>query len=74
MFRKKMLTLQSNNCYITVFQILIMVLSAENILLIGAIIWFVSILLSKTGYKFGVPVLLVFLLVGMLFGAAATYS
>lgn len=63
-----MLTLQSNNCYITVFQILIMVLSAENILLIGAIIWFVSILLSKTGYKFGVPVLLVFLLVGMLFG------
>lgn len=68
MFRKKMLTLQSNNCCITVFQILIMVLSAENILLIGAIIWFVSILLSKTGYKFGVPVLLVFLLVGMLFG------
>ena len=45
-----------------------MVFTAENVLLIGAIIWFVSILLSKTGYKFGVPVLLVFLLVGMLLG------
>lgn len=45
-----------------------MLLTSENVLLIGAIIWFVSILLSKTGYKFGVPVLLVFLIVGMLFG------
>lgn len=45
-----------------------MVLTAENVLLIGALIWFVSILLSKTGYRFGIPVLLVFLLVGMFFG------
>lgn len=45
-----------------------MIFTAENVLLIGAIIWFVSILLSKTGYRFGVPVLLVFLLVGMLLG------
>ncbi len=45
-----------------------MVFTAENFLLIGAIIWFVSILLSKTGYRVGVPVLLVFLLVGMLLG------
>ena len=45
-----------------------MVFTPENILLIGAVIWFVSILLSKTGYKFGVPVLLVFLLIGMLLG------
>lgn len=45
-----------------------MIITAENVLLIGAIIWFVSILLSKTGYRFGVPVLLVFLLVGMMLG------
>lgn len=45
-----------------------MMISAENILLIGSVIWFVSIVLSKTGYRFGVPVLLVFLLVGMLLG------
>lgn len=45
-----------------------MIFTAENVLLIGAVIWFVSILLSKTGYKFGVPVLLVFLLIGMLLG------
>ena len=45
-----------------------MIFSAENILLVGAVIWFVSILLSKTGYRLGVPVLLVFLLIGMLLG------
>lgn len=45
-----------------------MIFTPENVLLIGALIWFVSILLSKTGYRFGVPVLLVFLLVGMLLG------
>lgn len=45
-----------------------MIFTSENVLLIGAIIWLVSILLSKTGYRFGVPVLLVFLIVGMLFG------
>ncbi len=45
-----------------------MIFTAENVLLIGSVIWFVSIVLSKTGYRFGVPVLLVFLLVGMLLG------
>ena len=40
----------------------------ENVLLVGAIVWFASILLSKTGYRFGVPVLLVFLLLGMALG------
>ena len=45
-----------------------MIFTPENALLVGALIWFVSILLSKTGYKFGVPVLLVFLLIGMLLG------
>ena len=45
-----------------------MIITPENVLLVGAIIWFISIVLSKTGYRFGVPVLLVFLLVGMLLG------
>ena len=45
-----------------------MVFTSENVLLIGSLIWFVSIVLSKTGYRFGVPVLLVFLLVGMMLG------
>lgn len=43
--------------------------NVENILLIGSVIFFVSILLSKTGYKLGIPVLLVFLVVGMLAGS-----
>ena len=43
--------------------------NAENILLLGAILVFCSILISKTGYRFGIPSLLVFLLVGMLFGS-----
>lgn len=42
--------------------------SAENILLIGAVLIFVSIIISKTGYRFGIPTLLLFLVVGMLFG------
>ncbi|MBR5604630.1 MAG: potassium/proton antiporter [Bacteroidales bacterium] len=45
-----------------------MFFTPENMLLIGAVIWFASILLSKTGYRFGVPVLLVFLLIGMMLG------
>ena len=46
-----------------------MIFNAENILLIGSILLFVSIVVSKTGYRFGIPTLLVFLLVGMLFGS-----
>lgn len=45
------------------------VITAENILLIGSILLFVSIVVSKTGYKFGVPTLLLFLIVGMVFGS-----
>ena len=45
-----------------------MFFTAENILLIGSILLFVSIVVGKTGYRFGVPALLLFLLVGMLFG------
>ena len=46
-----------------------MVLNAGNILLVGAILLFVSIMAAKAGYKFGVPMLLLFLGVGMLFGS-----
>ena len=46
-----------------------MVFTAENILLIGAVLIFSSILISKTGYRFGIPTLLLFLIVGMLFGS-----
>ena len=46
-----------------------MIFTAENILLIGSILLFVSIVVGKTGYRFGVPALLLFLLVGMLFGS-----
>ena len=46
-----------------------MTFTAGNILLIGSILLFVSILVGKTGYRFGVPSLLLFLLVGMLFGS-----
>ena len=42
-----------------------MIFNAENILLIGSILLFVSIVVSKTGYRFGIPTLLVFLLVVM---------
>ncbi|WP_251620519.1 potassium/proton antiporter [Odoribacter lunatus] len=43
--------------------------STENILLIGSILLFVSLVVGKTGYRFGVPALLLFLVVGMLFGS-----
>ena len=46
-----------------------MIFTAENILLIGSVLIFTSILISKTGYRFGIPTLLLFLLVGMLFGS-----
>ena len=43
--------------------------SPDGILLIGSVLTFCSILISKTGYRFGIPTLLLFLLVGMLFGS-----
>ena len=46
-----------------------MVISPENILLVGAILLFLSVLVGKTGAKFGVPALLLFLGVGMLAGS-----
>ncbi|MBQ8645505.1 MAG: potassium/proton antiporter [Bacteroidales bacterium] len=46
-----------------------MIFTSGNIILLGAVLIFVSILVSKTGFRFGVPTLLLFLLVGMLFGS-----
>lgn len=46
-----------------------MTLSTENILLIGSLLLFFSVLAGKTSYKFGVPTLLLFLSVGMLAGS-----
>ncbi len=46
-----------------------MTFTAENILLVGSVLLFVSIVAGKTGYRFGVPALLLFLVVGMLFGS-----
>ncbi|MBO4453645.1 MAG: potassium/proton antiporter [Paludibacteraceae bacterium] len=44
-------------------------MEVELILLILSLLFFVSIIADKIGYKFGVPALLLFLTVGMLFGA-----
>jgi cell volume regulation protein A len=41
----------------------------EYFLLIVALLLFLSIIAGKTGYRFGVPVLLLFLLIGMLAGS-----
>ena len=46
-----------------------MTLTTENILLIGSILLFVSLLAGKTSYKLGVPVLIFFLAIGMLAGS-----
>ena len=42
--------------------------SSENTLFVGALLLTCGILVQKPGYRFGVPALLLFLLVGMLFG------
>ena len=44
-------------------------MQVEFILLILSLLFFVSIIADKIGYKFGVPALLLFLVVGMLFGS-----
>lgn len=44
-------------------------LTTENILLIGSILLFISIIGGKTSYKYGVPTLVLFLAIGMLAGS-----
>lgn len=43
-------------------------ITIENIMLIGSILLLISIIAGKTSYRFGVPTLLLFLVVGMLAG------
>ena len=44
-------------------------LTIENILFIGSLLLLASIIASKTSHKFGVPILLLFLAIGMLAGS-----
>lgn len=46
-----------------------MEITTENVLLIGSLLLFISIMAGKTSYKFGVPTLVLFLLVGILAGS-----
>ena len=59
----------SNKTHNTLF----MLFTAENILLVGSILLFVSIIVGKTGYRFrNLPPCYFLLVVGMLFGARRT--
>lgn len=44
-------------------------ITSENILLIGAVLLFLSLFAGKTSYRFGIPVLVLFLGIGMLAGS-----
>ncbi len=44
-------------------------LNSEHVVLVGSIILLVAILAAKSGTRFGTPILLLFLLVGMAFGS-----
>lgn len=46
-----------------------MTFTPENIFFLGAVLILASIVISKWGYRFGVPTLLLFLFTGMLFGS-----
>lgn len=46
-----------------------MILTIENILLVGSILLLISIFAGKTSFKFGVPTLIFFLVIGMLAGS-----
>lgn len=46
-----------------------MSLTIENILLVGSLLLFISILIGKTSHRFGIPTLVLFLFVGMLAGS-----
>lgn len=44
-------------------------LTTENILLVGSILLFISLFVGKTSFKYGIPVLILFLAIGMLAGS-----
>ncbi|MCQ2331287.1 MAG: potassium/proton antiporter [Paludibacteraceae bacterium] len=49
-------------------------MQVEFVLLILSLLFFVSIITDKIGFKFGVPALLLFLAVGMLFGPEGVFT
>ena len=46
-----------------------MILTPENILLVGSVLLFISVIAGRTSFRFGIPVLLMFLFIGMLAGS-----
>lgn len=60
---------RKDNLLSTSFLQLMLTFTTENIFLLGSFLVLVSILISKTGYRFGIPTLLLFLFTGMLFGS-----
>ncbi len=50
--------------------IISMGLNFDLFLLVGSVLMFISIIAGKTGYRFGVPMLLLFLTIGMVFGSS----
>ena len=45
-----------------------MIITSENFVLISAILLFAAVMAGKAAYRFDAPALLLFLVVGMLFG------
>ena len=43
-------------------------ITSENILLIGSVLLIAGVLIGKSSYRIGLPLLFIFLIVGMLFG------
>ena len=43
-------------------------LSSESVMLVGSILLIAGVLIGKSSYRIGLPILLIFLLVGMGFG------
>ncbi len=44
-------------------------ITSENIILVGSTLLIAGVLIGKSSYRFGLPLLLIFLLVGMIFGS-----
>lgn len=51
-----------------------MIISTENILLIGSVLLIISIVLIQRSFKFGVPTLILFLILGMLAGSDGVFG
>ena len=46
-------------------------ITSENIMIIGSVLLIAGVLIGKTSYRTGLPLLLIFLIVGMCFGTDA---